>query len=317
MYNEIMVWTTAVQAAPGEPLSAMLSDPDSATQSTLLLDPFNWRWADFSNRVADCQLEFSVDAVHDLRVAARRLLAVLEIAGDFSRQPQIKKLRRDLKDLLDGFDTLRDVQVMLAGLAETPGNPPGTEKYRLNLQKREQRLLVAAEKYVRSLQLKTFNRRMLKVQAALAQIPDAESSVKLLRAVDRAFASVLQRYRSVKPDQPATIHRVRVAFKKFRYMLECAHPLLSGFPEENFKRMQAYQTLMGDIQDAEVFMQTLSKYARRHPGLELEELRQYSQQRLSHSLAAYMEHKAGLGNFWRLKPGVEFNWQSRAIEEAK
>ena len=82
--------------------------------------------------------------------------------------------------------------------------------------------------------------------------------MQILQAVDDAFLITKQRQNWINPAQATTIHRVRIAFKTFRYMVEIVHPLLPDFPPENLKQMHDYQSLMGEIQDVEVIMQALA-----------------------------------------------------------
>lgn len=46
---------------------------------TLLLDSLNTRWGKYKAELKICRQEFSEEAVHDFRVAARRLLAFLDL----------------------------------------------------------------------------------------------------------------------------------------------------------------------------------------------------------------------------------------------
>lgn len=266
-------------------------------------------------QLALCQAQFSEDAVHDLRVATRRLLAALEIARQLSPRGALKKLRLELKSRLDAFDDLRDTQVMLAGIAENQAALAGIEAFQGYLQKREKRLLRKAEKQVLAIQTRRFERRALKVLANLADLEDEGLPPRLIQAVDRAYALVLERYARVEPDRPASIHELRVAFKKFRYMIESVHPLLPGFPETQFKRMQAYQTLMGSIQDARVFNQAWKKFSRRKHSNAQETIRRFGEQYLAHCLSDFLDQRADVTAFWRAHPEAEFPWRPSPEEQ--
>src|SRR4029434_7736181 len=85
----------------------------------------------------------------------------------------------------------------------------------------------------------------------------------ILQAMDRAFAQVLERRRNMDPGNVATIHRTRVAFKKFRYMVEALYSLVPGISAARLQSMHAFQTLFGDLQDTDVFLGRLDKYARK------------------------------------------------------
>jgi CHAD domain-containing protein len=127
--------------------------------------------------------------------------------------------------------------------------------------------------------------------------------------VDEAYLTVKQRYGSMDPDRTATIHRVRVAFKKFRYMAECIQPTLPNFPETQLKNMQNYQTLMGDIHDVEVFLDTLADFAARHDQFDPEPVHRLYEKTFAQFLSVYLDNKEKLDTFWRATPGTDFPWE--------
>jgi len=59
--------------------------------------------------------------------------------------------------------------------------------------------------------------------------------------------------RRIRPDRMATIHRTRVALKRFRYMGELFSPYLSELNAEHLGRMREYQA-MGNIQEIVVLL---------------------------------------------------------------
>ena len=274
-----------------------------------LPDFIDHRWEKYRADLKTCRAEFTETAVHDLRVATRRLLAALELIRALDPHPRIKKLCRSLKSQLDGFDTLRDVQVMLVDISKTIGSLPELQLFQQHLQKREKRLLRAAEKHVRAIKLSAFDKRLVKVCEALAAIPAGDLSQRLLQAVDEAYLTVKQRYGSMDPDRTATIHRVRVAFKKFRYMVECIQPILPNLPEAQLKNMQNYQMVMGDIHDVEVFLETLADFAARHEQFDPEPVHRLYEKTFAQVLSVYLDNKEELGTFWRATPGTDFPWE--------
>jgi CHAD domain-containing protein len=77
------------------------------------------------------------DAVHDLRVAIRRLSRCLRVFAQFYAGHGWKKMRRRLKDLLDACGSVRDRDVALDLLAKA-GFPSGSIVVRrLNLDRHE------------------------------------------------------------------------------------------------------------------------------------------------------------------------------------
>ncbi|GAB4487850.1 MAG: hypothetical protein Fur0016_05360 [Anaerolineales bacterium] len=275
--------------------------------NTLLLEAIDTRWEKYREQIKTCRREFSEEAVHDLRVAARRLLALVDLIRAVSPHPRLQKIRKALKGQLDEFDTLRDTQVILAEISETIESLPELKPLQQILQKRERRLLREAEEIVEDLKPSGIARRLEKVRADRADvIPGPEFDAQVLQAVDEAYGTVLQRYRWINPAQPATIHRTRIAFKRFRYMVEIIHPLVPEFPQANFRRMHNYQTAMGEIQDVEVFLFTLDELGETGSP---ESVRRYYEHRHAELIAAYIEGKDEVETFWRATPGQPFPWK--------
>ena len=111
---------------------------------TVLLDAVDTRWKKYRSELKTCQAEFSSEAVHDVRVAVRRLLAIFDLLRSVSHHPRIQKIRRELKGQLDDLDELRDVQVQLADISEFVHDLPELNILREYLQKKEKKLLHAA-----------------------------------------------------------------------------------------------------------------------------------------------------------------------------
>jgi len=273
----------------------------------LLLEALENRWKTYLAELKRCRAEFSNEAVHDLRVSLRRLLSLVQLLNSVEPRPRLRKLSRALKTQLDEFDELRDTQVMLAEISGTIQELPGLEPLRVHLERVERRSLKDLRKKLRKLDLKEVSRRIRKTRDSLAAEEKADIAAPILGSVDDAFLVARQRLDHVDPSQPATIHRVRVAFKKFRYMVEIVHPLLDGFPEANLKRMNGYQTLMGEIQDAEVFQQTLAAFDASSSAPE--PVRLHYESSHADAVSAYLQVKDMLDDFWRTSPEEPFPWE--------
>lgn len=273
---------------------------------TLLLDSLNTRWDRYKAELKNCRNQFSVEAVHDFRVSARRLLALIDLLRALMRDAKIKKIRRTLKDQLDNLDELRDTQVMLAGISENIQEVPPLLPFEEYLQRREIKLMRAACRKIKRLKIADLSSRIRKLEKAIAESqPDG---LNPLTAVDEAYASVVQRCGQVDPVQPATIHRLRIAFKKFRYMVESIHPVLEGFPSQSLKKMQAYQTSMGEIQDMEVALQRLAKFEKHAPAdYDPEPARSYYKERHALAISRFIENEDEVFIFWRPAPDQPFS----------
>jgi CHAD domain-containing protein len=280
------------------------------TAVDVLLDAVNTRWKKYSSELKKCRSEFSSEAVHDLRVAVRRLLAVFDLLRSVIHHPRIQKIRRALKEQLDDLDELRDVQVHLADISEFIHDVPPLNIFREFLQKREKKLLHAARNKIEAIKLGGLSDRIEKVRGMVNELSEQSLVESLYESLDDAFARAARRYAAIDVEKPATIHRLRVAFKKFRYMVEIIHPLLGNFPSENFQKMHDYQGMMGDIQDMEVALQLAGDLADARPSADLKIVQAHYTERFKRSLFNYLEDKGELLTFWRIAPDQSFLWEN-------
>jgi CHAD domain-containing protein len=240
-------------------------------------------------------------------VATRRLLSFLDLLRSILQDPGIKKIRRSLKDQLDDFDGLRDTQVLLADISEMIRETPVLQPFQGYLKHKEKKLLRAARKEIKSLEVVGLSKRIQKLHKKIESFKQAELDLDIMSAVDETFAIVNQRYALVDPNQPATIHRVRIAFKKFRYMIEAIFPMLENFPSDQLKKMHDYQTAMGDIQDMEVALQELADFEGLAPAsYDPEPVRSFYKERHTLAISRYIEDKGEVITFWRSAPDQTF-----------
>jgi len=274
---------------------------------TLLLVSLNTRWDNYQAKLKTCQREFSEEAVHDFRVATRRLLSSLDLLRTVMPDPRIQKIRGILKDQLDSLDDLRDVQVLLADISETIHEFPVIKPFQKYLQHKEKKLIRAAHKEIKSLKTESLSKRIKKINQTIETLKQADLDLSIFSAIDEAYAIVNQRYELVDPDQPATIHRLRIAFKKFRYMIEAIYPFLQNSPADYLKRMRNYQATMGDIQDMDVALQELADFDELAPAAyDPEPARSYYKERHAIALSRYIEDKGEVTTFWRAAPDQPF-----------
>jgi CHAD domain-containing protein len=282
------------------------SKPD-VTQ--LLQASLDERWKKYGAELKRCQEEFSNEAVHDLRVATRRILALVGLLRLVFPGLRVRKLRRTFKDQLDEFDNLRDTQVILEEISKTEQDLPQLQTFQQHLKRREKKRLRTLHKKVKKFKISKLEKRLRKLNRSVESEARDDTEARVLQAVDDSFARVQERLKDVDSDRPATIHRVRVAFKSFRYMVEIARPLLKDFPETNFEQMDRYQTLMGDVQDSEVFLETFADFSEDASPADVEPVRRYIERRQADAIAAYREQMSQLSTFWRAAPDQPFPWE--------
>jgi CHAD domain-containing protein len=114
------------------------------------------------------------------------------------------------------------------------------------------------------------------------------------------LSRVLSLRDQVDPQDSATIHQVRVAFKKFRYLVELLQPVLPRITVRQIEAMQDYQSLMGEIQDVETLQEALDEFVLRkksHLGKYLN-FRDYLRKRRDALVQSYLHQAGRLNTFW-------------------
>ena len=290
-------------------MTTSLIEETKPDTSQLLLEALEQRWKNYRAELKRCRVEFSNEAVHDLRVATRRILALIQLLNSISPRPRLLKLTRAFKDQLDEFDDLRDTQVILAEISEVVHELPQLHEFQKHLQFTEEKLLRNLRKKIKQLESSEVTKRIRKTHEAIAAETHSDLKLQLFQAIDDVYLITKQRLGWVDLTRSATIHRVRIAFKSLRYMIEIVHPMLNDFPIENLKRMNDYQSLMGEIQDAEVFAQTLADYSEHASFSDPEPVRQYYERRHAEAISAYANAMNQIDTFWRSAPEQPFPWE--------
>jgi len=195
----------------------------------VLAAALNTRWQSYVSQLGQCQQDFSEESIHQLRVATRRMIAQLVLLRCITPGPTAGKACRVLKRRLKALGELRDTQVQRLFLERHAARFPELILVRDFLEGRERRLEKAAAARLRGFK----TRKLEKWTATLSGYLIGSAGVggrsnRITAAIERAtgsaFAEVVQRRQAIVPADAATIHQTRLAFKKFRYIVESLSP---------------------------------------------------------------------------------------------
>jgi CHAD domain-containing protein len=270
-----------------------------------LAEALETRWRSYREELRGCQEDFSEEGVHELRVATRRLIAQLVLLSCVIRSASLEKARRILKRRMVALGELRDIQVQRAFIEGQAARFPELELMRAWLQRRERRLAKSADRRVSSFKTK----KLEKCVHALTDDLSAKSSgartqsrlaSAVLRATASAFAEAVERRQAIDLADLGTIHQTRVAFKRFRYMVESLSPGITGLSKRQLRALAYYQRKMGMIQDLEVLQACVGRFIREDKLTEgsLRPFRRYLQQRRGRALRSFLRSADRLFEFW-------------------
>ena len=189
------------------------------------------------------------DGLHDLRVAARRFLAVTELldgCGLASGKHLAKGPRRLLKQSSDA----RDLEVQARQLAEVHG----IDDVVRNIQRRSQRLQRLVKASCQPEHVLPPRRAIAQVHNNIAAAPDVMLSAQILSILHQDIRQLQQTLGALKADVKARdLHALRLGIKRLRYTLETANEveIVTTTPSWS-KQLARLQDRLGNIQDLRV-----------------------------------------------------------------
>jgi CHAD domain-containing protein len=289
-------------------VSVMGISPQNLLIGFELSDSVAGQFRKFEKAVRWCRLELSGEAVHDARVHCRRLIARLVLIDMAMTSTDLQAAQKPLKRLLKSLGRLRDVQVQKDALSTELTRHPEVGGLWIELGRREQKLIRSASRFVSQFNLGKLRRRLEVIQAELKN-PTARLAAKavlgdsIVRAMQQAFDKVVLRSRDISPDDVSTVHRVRTAYKKFRYMAESLPPTVGRPSEAQLSVMDGYQQAMGNIQDVEVLREFLTGYTALQPEVawSLASFKNTLLERRTRLVYDYMALADRLHSFWPLQ----------------
>ncbi len=214
------------------------------------------------------------DAIHDMRVASRRLQQVLDLIYPPPAPGEIRKLRRVIRRSRRSLSEIRNCDVLLQSIGARLGRKRAAHR----------EIWTAVEHYLHQRRSKSFEKALRKISkmnmagfyvrlkshltvnghmphpeprglfAADAQplLPEHfyERLGQSLERVAKAFEDQLAQ--SQGDPRAATIHGARIATKRIRYLIEVIHEFGVPGSEERLVWLRDLQRLLGEWHDLQV-----------------------------------------------------------------
>jgi CHAD domain-containing protein len=263
------------------------------------------RWESYREQLRQCQEKFSEEAVHELRVATRRLLAQFTLLSCIAPSGALEKAHRMLKRRLAVLGALRDTQVQRLFLEQKTASFPELVLLRGWLQRRERRLARSAAEKVNHFKTRKLGRWISSMIGDLtANVGKSRRQSQLasavIRAAARAFVEAVERRRAIDLADLRTIHQTRVAFKRFRYIVESLSPGITGLNRRQLRALAYYQRKMGIIQDLEVMQACVARYTREDKKREalVHRFSRHLRQRRARARRSFLKSADRLYEFW-------------------
>jgi CHAD domain-containing protein len=201
-----------------------------------------------------------VNAIHQARVATRRVRAALPIV---TRGSSRRKLKKRFTRLTRALGAVREIDVAIVTLDELASDPSvpreGLDLLRVILQEQRLRLYTEMHKTVEHVDMDRLQRKTLTAVDRAIEHDSEDAGRKrqksvMKRAARRALALQAAMENAGNIYLADRLHLVRIAVKKLRYVLEIARELSRSRASARIRLLKNVQDLLGHMHDLEVLI---------------------------------------------------------------
>jgi CHAD domain-containing protein len=199
------------------------------------------------------------EAIHDLRVAIRRLRTLLKLARPIFGRGHADAVRAAFTVVHRATGALRDEEVLDETLDAIASDSPTFVAWKMRRRARERSLRRGVVKRLRAGDLARA-RSLLKALVTLPVIPkrDRPAAKVARRSVERARRAVEQ-LRDVATDDGVALHNLRIAYKELRYATELLADALPADLAAMAEPASKFQKRLGEIHDADMALAALKR----------------------------------------------------------
>jgi len=199
------------------------------------------------------------DAVHDLRVAIRRIRTFLKVTRELYGRFHADAVRKAFAAVQQATGALRDEEALEETFAKLALDDAPFAEWRARRRQRERAL---RRDVVRRIRIGELSRARALLDALLT-LPLKPSRQRELgrfarRAASRALKDV-KRLRDPAADDAEGLHDLRIAYKILRYTIELLEPGLPVDVTSAKKPAERLQKRLGDIHDVDVAIATIAR----------------------------------------------------------
>ena len=219
-----------------------------------------------------------IEALHDMRVATRRMRAAFRVFGDYFEPKVVAPYLKGLKRTGRALGAVRDLDVFRAKTQAYADTVPASERAGLEgfLCTLEARREDARDQMIEHLDSKKHHRfvkrfgKFVETEGlgSLTMAPNG-GEPQPFRVRHVAPMAIYERWAAVRaydewvsiPNPPLPrLHALRIACKRLRYTLEFFKEVLGADTKQVIKEIVAMQDLLGSLQDAVVASRILREY---------------------------------------------------------
>lgn len=223
-------------------------------------------WEHYRKASKRCRDKLSPKSLHRLRLAARKLVVVLEFCQDDGPSQETDECVRSLKKKNKKLGALRDIHTQLAHVKKLQRARPCLRRYKKALQAEEKSERKKLARFLRGQKANRVEASIFRTWSSWVskngkRIGTGNAVRELARRRLRAVMSeVLRRLEAAKSGEFESLHRLRVAIKRLRYTWEFLKPVINGVDEQAVRQLIAWQVQLGRVQDLRIFFVSLKEW---------------------------------------------------------
>jgi len=209
------------------------------------MNPINLNYDLLVKKYQKIEKESTESDVHERRVILKRIFFIL-IACKIDPSG-IKNGEKAFKL----FGKLRDLQFQVSKLESVEHTLEITEYFAF-LKERESRLIEKVSKFCKKKRLRfpTIERK------------SDLNKYRIRGKAEKSLSKLIGRIQSTSIEEFCDIDKIRIEFKKFRYIVQILS-YLDHIEKEKLDMMKMYQDKLGEIQDYEILMDGIKKYCKK------------------------------------------------------
>jgi CHAD domain-containing protein len=223
-------------------------------------------WKQFSKAWGKAASDAGETQVHDLRVAARRLVSALAITDSVFSDIGAARLRRKFKKILKQLGLLRDAHVRLL-IAESRRNRELPKAFRRSLEANVRRETKHGIRALESHSKTRLRKRLKEVEEHVTERLETIAGTRFQALVEKEIRTrhnnfVRARSSFARHGEPS-LHAMRIALKNLRYGLETASPLLGVSTQNEVRKLRSLQKRLGAVRDSQILGTSLDAWAKK------------------------------------------------------
>lgn len=210
------------------------------------------QWNEFCRLRTEVLGHLDTDSIHDLRVASRRMRAMLGLFLPFIAAKPVKTLSKEIRRITRALGHVRNIDEAIIYFNASSVHLPVLTGGLCRIRKKEVR---AVTRILKAFPCRDMDRSLRKAVAKLVgRRPGDGNEERLSTHLSETSA---QRYQSLHallvpaaiPENVEMRHRLRIAIKKWRYLLETIGQVCGQDYGDTLELLKEYQTVLGSLND--------------------------------------------------------------------